>query len=39
VNGVMDLHFKGSRTHGSNTVNKAHQDMVNKAAAYIKENY
>ncbi len=39
VNGVMDLHFKNSRTHGTNSVNKAHQDMVKKAAEYINNNY
>ncbi len=39
VNGVLDLHFKNSKTHGTNRVNQAHQDMVNKAAKYISENY
>jgi len=36
VNGVMDLHFLNSRTHGTNIVKKAHQDMVKKAANYIE---
>lgn len=36
VNGVMDLHFLNSRTHGTNIVKKAHQVMVQKAAEYIK---
>ncbi len=39
VDGVMDLHFKNSRNHNTNLVKKAHQDMVNKAATYIKNNY
>jgi len=36
ANGVMDLHFKNSRTHGTNKVKKSMQDMVKKAANYIK---
>jgi Putative peptidoglycan-binding domain-containing protein len=36
ANGVMDLHFKNSRTHGTNTVQKSMQDMIEKAADYIK---
>ncbi|MDF2540409.1 MAG: putative peptidoglycan-binding protein [Herbinix sp.] len=39
ASGVLDLHFKNSRTHGSNSVNKAHQDMIKKAAEYIEKNY
>ncbi len=39
VDGVLDLHFKNSRNHNTNAVKKAHQDMVKKAAAYIKNNY
>lgn len=39
ANGVLDLHFKGSKTHGSNSVNKAHQSMVAKANKYIEKNY
>jgi len=35
VDGHMDLHFLNSRTHGGNVKNKAHQDAVAKAAAYI----
>lgn len=31
VSGVLDLHFQGSKTHGSNQVNNAHQQMVQKA--------
>jgi hypothetical protein len=37
VNGVMDLHFLNSRNHNTNLVKKAHQDMVKKAASYIKK--
>ncbi|HKL99048.1 MAG TPA: peptidoglycan-binding domain-containing protein [Mobilitalea sp.] len=39
VSGVLDLHFKKSKTHGTNKVNYKHQDMVNKAAKYIDNNY
>jgi peptidoglycan hydrolase-like protein with peptidoglycan-binding domain len=39
MNGVFDIHFKGSKTHGSNRVNEAHQKMVNKAAEWAKKNY
>ena len=39
VSGVMDLHFKNSRTHNTNSVKQAHQVMVKKAAEYIAENY
>lgn len=35
VNGVMDIHFKNSRTHTTNVVQKIQQDMVAKAADYI----
>jgi peptidoglycan hydrolase-like protein with peptidoglycan-binding domain len=35
INGHMDIHFKNSRTHGTNVVQKLHQDMVKKAAQYI----
>lgn len=33
--GVMDIHFKNSRTHSTNIVQKVHQDMVKKAASYL----
>lgn len=39
VNGVLDLHFKNSKTHGSNSVNAAHQAAVKKANSYIKNHY
>jgi peptidoglycan hydrolase-like protein with peptidoglycan-binding domain len=39
MNGVFDIHFKGSKTHGTNRVNEAHQKMVNKAAEWAKKNY
>jgi peptidoglycan hydrolase-like protein with peptidoglycan-binding domain len=36
ASGVMDIHFKNSRTHTTNTKQKSMQDMVKKAADYIK---
>ena len=33
--GVMDIHFKNSKTHNTNKVQKVQQDMVMKAAKYI----
>ncbi len=39
VDGHMDIHFLNSKTHGTNQVQKAHQDMVHKAARSIAENY
>lgn len=36
ASGVMDIHFKNSRTHSTNTKQKSQQDMVKKAAEYIK---
>lgn len=35
--GHMDIHFKNSRTHGTNTKQKSQQDMVAKSAKYIEE--
>ena len=37
ANGVIDIHFLNSRTHGSNRVLKNQQDMVKKANSYIKK--
>lgn len=34
-NGVMDIHFKNSRTHSTNVVQKVQQDMIKKAAVYL----
>ncbi|HHV99300.1 MAG TPA: peptidoglycan-binding protein [Clostridiaceae bacterium] len=39
MNGVFDIHFYKSKTHGSNSVNQAHQNMVKKAAEWAKNNY
>lgn len=39
IDGHMDIHFLNSRTHGTNVVQKSHQNMVKKAAQYIYENY
>ncbi len=35
ISGHMDIHFKNSRTHGTNIVQQVHQNMVQKAANYI----
>lgn len=35
ANGVMDLHFKNSRTHSSNVKQSSHQNMIKKAYDYI----
>ena len=35
VDGHMDIHFKSSRTHGTNIMQQLHQDMVRKAELYI----
>ena len=35
IDGHMDIHFLNSRTHGTNVVQKVHQDAVQKAARYI----
>jgi len=39
MHGVIDIHFKGSKTHGSNRVDANHQNAVKKAANYIKNTY
>lgn len=39
MDGHFDIHFYGSKTHGTNSVNKAHQEMVKKAAEWAKKNY
>ncbi|MBH1941129.1 peptidoglycan-binding protein [Mobilitalea sibirica] len=39
ADGVIDLHFKNSRTHGSNRKQASMQNMVEKAARYIEKNY
>lgn len=33
MNGVFDVHFLNSRTHGTNRVNGAHQNAIKEAAA------
>lgn len=38
MNGVVDIHFLGSKTHGSNRVEPKHQATVKAAAEYIKNN-
>ena len=37
ADGVMDLHFKNSRTHSTNRVQSSMQNMVVKADQYIKD--
>lgn len=39
MHGVIDIHFLGSKTHGSNRVDANHQNTIKKAANYIKNNY
>jgi hypothetical protein len=35
MDGHVDIHFLNSRTHGTNVMQKIHQDKVKEAAAYI----
>jgi hypothetical protein len=39
MNGHFDIHFYGSRTHGTNRVDAEHQSMVQKAADWAVRNY
>lgn len=38
MSGHFDMHFLGSKTHDSNRVNAAHQNMVKKAAQWAEKN-
>jgi peptidoglycan hydrolase-like protein with peptidoglycan-binding domain len=38
MSGHFDLHFLGSKTHGSNRVDENHQEAVKRAAEWAKEN-
>ncbi len=38
MNGHFDIHFYGSRTHGTNKTDSKHQEMVNVANAWAKKN-
>ena len=38
MSGVFDVHFYGSKTHGTNKVDSKHQSMVNKATEWAKKN-
>lgn len=38
MNGHFDIHFLGSKTHGTNRVDEGHQDMVHKAAQWAESN-
>ncbi|HOA81634.1 MAG TPA: hypothetical protein PKK61_11330, partial [Defluviitaleaceae bacterium] len=39
MDGHVDIHFLNSRTHGTNTMQKIHQDKVKEAASYIEKHY
>lgn len=39
MNGHFDIHFYGSRTHGTNKTDSQHQQMVKVAAAWAKAHY
>ncbi len=38
MSGHFDIHFLGSKTHTTNTINEAHQTAVKKAAAWALNN-
>lgn len=38
MSGHFDVHFYGSKTHGTNRTDSAHQRMVNKATEWAKKN-
>lgn len=38
MSGHFDIHFYGSKTHGTNRVDRAHQTMVKKAAEWAKKS-
>ena len=38
MNGHFDIHFYGSRTHGTNKIDSEHQKMVNKATDWAKKH-
>lgn len=39
MSGHFDIHFLGSRTHGTNRVDPDHKSMVRKAEAWAENNY
>jgi len=39
MNGHFDIHFYGSRTHGTNRVDSGHQEMVREAAEWAVDKY
>ena len=39
MSGHFDIHFLGSKTHGTNKVDEKHQEMIQKAAEWAKKNY
>ncbi|MBB6215441.1 hypothetical protein HNQ80_001530 [Anaerosolibacter carboniphilus] len=38
MNGHFDIHFLNSKTHGTNSINPAHQEMIRQANAYLAAN-
>lgn len=38
MDGHIDIHFLNSRTHGTNVMQKVHQDKVKEAAEHISKN-
>ncbi|NJD03633.1 MAG: peptidoglycan-binding protein [Ruminiclostridium sp.] len=38
MSGHFDIHFYGSRTHGTNKIDSKHQSMVRKATEWAKKN-
>jgi peptidoglycan hydrolase-like protein with peptidoglycan-binding domain len=39
MSGHFDIHFYGSKTHGTNKSDSKHQSMVKKATEWAKKNY
>lgn len=39
MDGHFDIHFYGSKTHGTNRVNEDHQNAVEQAAKWASKNY
>ncbi|MCX7920881.1 MAG: peptidoglycan-binding protein [Clostridia bacterium] len=39
MSGHFDIHFLGSRTHGTDKVDDKHQSMIAKAAKWLEDNY
>jgi hypothetical protein len=39
MDGHFDIHFLGSRSHGTNSVNAVHQETIKEAAIWAEKNY